>query len=100
MLNETEGVRVYGITVYNWQPVIMSLKPKEEFRTGFHQLDQFIGVKEGSGEAVWDNVRTTICAGLGIVVTEGTNHNIVNTRTVPLKLYTFFPPPNHREFFN
>jgi mannose-6-phosphate isomerase-like protein (cupin superfamily) len=24
------------------------------------------------------------------------NHNIVNTGTVPLKLYTLYAPPNHR----
>ena len=27
----------------------------------------------------------------------GTNHNIINTGNVPLKLYTLHAPPNHRD---
>ncbi|MGA2403530.1 MAG: cupin domain-containing protein, partial [Syntrophobacteraceae bacterium] len=27
----------------------------------------------------------------------GTNHNIINTGSVPLKLYTLYAPPNHRD---
>jgi hypothetical protein len=27
----------------------------------------------------------------------GTKHNIINTGSVPLKLYTLYAPPNHRD---
>ena len=27
----------------------------------------------------------------------GPNHNIINTGSVPLKLYTLYAPPNHRD---
>ena len=50
-----------------------------------------------SGEAVLDGVRTVISAGLAVLVPAGTNHNIINTGTDPLKLYTLYAPPNHRD---
>src|SRR5665811_1161849 len=51
----------------------------------------------GSGEAVLDGVRTLIGAGFAVLVPAGTNHNIINTGSVPLKLYTLYAPPNHRD---
>ena len=79
------------------QLVVMALKPKEEIGVEVHQLDQFFRVEEGSGEAVLDGVRTLIQAGFAVVVPAGTNHNIINTGGVPLKLYTLYAPPNHRD---
>ena len=32
-----------------------------------------------------------------MLVPAGANHNIVNTGTVPLKLYTLYAPPNHQD---
>jgi mannose-6-phosphate isomerase-like protein (cupin superfamily) len=79
------------------QLVVMALNPKEEIGTEVHKLDQFFRVEEGSGEAVLDGVRTNIEAGFAVVVPAGTNHNIINTGNVPLKLYTLYSPPNHRD---
>ncbi len=79
------------------QLVVMALKPKEEIGMEVHKLDQFFRVEEGSGEAILDGVRTSIQAGFAVVVPAGTNHNIINTGSVPLKLYTLYAPPNHRD---
>jgi mannose-6-phosphate isomerase-like protein (cupin superfamily) len=84
-------------TARNCQLVLMALKPKEEIGAEVHKLDQFFRVEEGSGEAVLDGVRTPIRAGFAVLVPAGTNHNIVNTGSVPLKLYTLYAPPNHRD---
>ena len=73
------------------------LKPKEEIGAEVHKLDQFFRVEEGTGEAVLDGVRTTIRAGFAVVVPAGANHNIINTGSVQLKLYTLYAPPNHRD---
>ena len=75
----------------------MSLRPKEEIGAEVHHLDQFFRVEEWTGEAVMDGVRTAISAGCAIRVPAGANHNIVNTGSVPLKLYTLYAPPNHRD---
>jgi mannose-6-phosphate isomerase-like protein (cupin superfamily) len=75
----------------------MALKPREEIGMEVHKLDQFFRVEEGTGEAVLDDVRAAIGAGFAIVVPAGTKHNIINTGTVPMKLYTLYAPPNHRD---
>jgi mannose-6-phosphate isomerase-like protein (cupin superfamily) len=62
-----------------------------------HKLDQFFRVEEGEGEAVLDGVRTKISAGFAVLVPAGTNHNIINTGSTPMKLYTLYTPPTHRD---
>jgi mannose-6-phosphate isomerase-like protein (cupin superfamily) len=79
------------------QLVLMALKPREEIGAEVHKLDQFFRVEEGTGEAVLDGVRTPIRAGYAVVVPAGTKHNIINTGNGPLKLYTLYSPPNHRD---
>jgi len=94
---ESEEFRRVLYTAKNCQLVVMSLKPKEEIGAEVHQLDQFFRVEQGTGEAVLDGVSTVISAGFAVLVPAGTNHNIVNTGSVPLKLYTLYAPPNHRD---
>jgi mannose-6-phosphate isomerase-like protein (cupin superfamily) len=84
-------------TAKHCQLVVMALKPKEEIGSEVHKLDQFFRVEEGTGEAVLDGVRTPIRAGFAVLVPAGTNHNIINTGSVPMKLYTLYAPPNHRD---
>lgn len=84
-------------TARNCQLVLMALKPQEEIGAEVHQLDQFFRVEQGTGEAVLDGVRTPIRAGFAVLVPAGTRHNIVNTGAEPLKLYTLYAPPNHRD---
>jgi mannose-6-phosphate isomerase-like protein (cupin superfamily) len=84
-------------TAKNCQLVVMALKPKEEIGMEVHKLDQFFRVEEGTGEAVLDGVHTKISAGFAVLVPAGTNHNIINSGSVPLKLYTIYSPPNHRD---
>lgn len=84
-------------TARNCQLVLMALKPKEEIGAEVHRLDQFFRVEAGSGEAVIDGLRTPISTGFAVLVPAGARHNIVNTGKEPLKLYTLYAPPNHRD---
>jgi mannose-6-phosphate isomerase-like protein (cupin superfamily) len=84
-------------TAKHCQLVLMALAPGEEIRAEIHKLDQFFRVEEGSGVVVMDGTRTPVKAGFAIVVPMGANHNIINTGTAPLKLYTVYSPPNHRD---
>ena len=84
-------------TAQHCQLVVMALQPGEEIGMEIHELDQFFRVEEGTGEAILDGVRTAISAGFAVLVPEGANHNIVNTGSAPLKLYTLYAPPNHRD---
>ncbi len=84
-------------TARHCQLVVMSLKPQEDIGTEVHKLDQFFRVEAGRGEAEIDGVRTAIQAGSAVVVPAGARHNIINTGKEPLKLYTLYAPPNHRD---
>lgn len=92
-----EDFRQVLYTAKHCQLVVMALKPTEEIGAEVHTLDQFFRIEEGSGEAVLDGVRTPLQAGYAVLVPAGARHNIVNTGTVPLKLYTLYAPPNHRD---
>ena len=84
-------------TAKHCQLVVMALKPGEEIGAEVHKLDQFFRVEDGAGEAVLDGVRTVIRSGFAVLVPAGTKHNIINTGSGPLKLYTLYAPPNHRD---
>ena len=92
-----EDFRQVLYTASNCQLVVMALKPKEEIGAEVHKLDQFFRVEEGHGEAVLDGVRTAIQAGSAVVVPAGARHNIINTGSESLKLYTIYSPPDHRD---
>ncbi|MDD2657065.1 MAG: cupin domain-containing protein [Candidatus Pacebacteria bacterium] len=80
------------------QLVVMSLKPSEDIGEEVHQLDQFIRVEAGEGSAVLDGVAHPIQDGSAIVIPQGTRHNIINTSSEnPMKLYTLYAPPNHKD---
>ncbi len=80
----------------NVQLVVMALKVGEDIGEEVHQLDQFIRVEKGEGKAVLDGVENLITDGSAVIVPSGTKHNIINTGTEPMKLYTLYAPPNHK----
>jgi mannose-6-phosphate isomerase-like protein (cupin superfamily) len=92
-----EDFRQVLYTAKHCQLVVMSLKPAEEIGAEVHRLDQFFRVEAGEADVILDGVRTAVRAGFAIIVPAGTNHNIVNTGDKPLKLYTVYSPPNHRD---
>ena len=47
--------------------------------------------------AVLDGVRTPMRAGFAVVVPAGAKHNIMNAGSVPVRLYSLYAPPNHRD---
>lgn len=94
---QNENFRKVLYTAKHCQLVVMSLKPKEEIGAEVHKLDQFFRVEQGTGEAALDGVATAIRAGYAVVVPAGTRHNIINSGAEPLKLYTIYSPPNHRD---
>ncbi len=94
---KNDAFRQVLYTAKHCQLVVMALKPREEIGAEVHRLDQFFRVEAGTGEAVLDGVRTAISAGFAVLVPAGANHNIINTGSVPLKLYTNYAPPEHRD---
>lgn len=79
------------------QLVLMSLAPGEDIGLEVHDLDQFFRVEQGSGVVILDGVSSPISDGFAVLVPAGAKHNIINTGSTPLKLYTLYAPPNHRD---
>ena len=75
----------------------MALKPWEDIGMEAHKSDQFFRVEKGSGEVVLDGVKTPIREGSAVVVPGGTQHDFINTGSIPMKLYTVYSPPNRRD---
>ncbi len=92
---ENEFFRKVLFTADNCQLVLMSLKPGEDIGEEVHDLDQFFRIESGEGKMVLNGVDSKIEDGSAIVVPKGTKHNLINTGTVSLKLYTIYSPPNH-----
>jgi len=84
-------------TAKNCQLVVMSLKPGEDIGAEVHKLDQFFRVEKGEGRAVLDGIEHRIKPGFAIHVPAGARRNIINGPSGPMKLYTLYAPPNHRD---
>lgn len=83
----------------NSQLVAMSLKPSEDIGEEVHEEnDQFFRVEEGTGKVVIDGNEYSLEAGSAIVVPMGAKHNVINTSDAePMKLYTIYSPPHHKD---
>ena len=80
------------------QLVLMSLEPGEEIGEEVHEdHDQFFRLEQGHGEVVIDGTRRKIKSDDAIIVPAGACHNVINTGDKPLKLYTIYGPPEHRD---
>lgn len=80
------------------QLVLMSLKPGEEIGAEVHpDVDQFFRFESGSGKVIIDDNTYEVKADGAIIVPAGANHNVINTGTVDLKLYTLYSPPEHQD---
>jgi mannose-6-phosphate isomerase-like protein (cupin superfamily) len=78
------------------QLVLMALRPGEEIGEEIHpDRDQFFRVEKGTGEVWIDGHKTRIKSDVAIVVPAGARHNIKNTGSEALKLYTLYAPPEH-----
>jgi mannose-6-phosphate isomerase-like protein (cupin superfamily) len=78
------------------QLVLMTLQPGEEIGAEVHDdRDQFFRFEEGEGAVDIDDHSHRVSDGSGVVVPAGARHNVRNTGSVPLKLYTLYGPPEH-----
>jgi mannose-6-phosphate isomerase-like protein (cupin superfamily) len=80
------------------QLVLMSLLPGEEIGEEIHaDRDQFFRVEQGRGEIWIDGRQTKIEREFAMLVPAGARHNVRNTGTEQLKLYTLYAPPEHAD---
>lgn len=85
-------------TGHNLQLALMTLPPGCDIGSEVHEdRDQFFRVEEGSGKVDIDDHTYDVGDGSGIIVPANARHNVRNTGSVPLKLYTIYGPPEHKD---
>lgn len=96
---ENVNFREVLYTGQHTQVVLMSLKPGEEIGFEVHEIvDQFIRIEFGEGKLLINNKEQSLEDGDAFVVPAGVRHNVVNTSSEkPLKLYTIYSPPHHKD---
>ena len=94
---ENDNFRKVLYTDKNSQLVLMSLLPGEEIGEEIHDVDQFLRVEKGTGTAILSDVPHDLTDGSVIIVPAGTKHNVINTGSDSMKLYTLYMPPHHKD---
>ena len=92
---ENEYFRKVLYTDERLQLVVMSLAPNEDIGEEVHELDQFIRVEKGEGKSVLNGEEYAISDGYAVVIPKGVRHNIINSGSGHMKLYTIYTPPQH-----
>lgn len=86
-------------TGQHMQLVVMSLRPHEDIGVEIHETaDQFLRIETGEGKVMMNGKGRAIKYGDVFIVPAGTQHNVINTSAKkPLKLYTIYSPPHHKD---
>ena len=85
-------------TGHNMQLVLMSIEPGDEIGAEVHDdVDQFFRIEAGEGEITVDDNVYRVKADDAVIVPQGARHNVKSVGKEPLKLYTIYSPPNHRD---
>lgn len=98
LTEENTDFRRVVYTGKNLQLVLMSIEPGDEIGAEVHDdIDQFFRIEAGEGEISIDGVVHKVKADDGVIVPAGSRHNVVSVGKEPLKLYTIYGPPEHRD---
>jgi mannose-6-phosphate isomerase-like protein (cupin superfamily) len=95
---ENEDFRRVLYTGEHLQLVLMTLQPGEEIGEEVHDdRDQFFRFEEGRGEVRINGTANPIEDDYAVIVPAGARHNVVNTGEAPLRFYTLYGPPEHKD---
>lgn len=93
---ENSDYRRVLYTAKNSQLVVMNIQPGDEIGEEVHELDQFIRIESGEGKAIMDGAEHLLEDDHAIVIPAGMSHNVINTGTEELKLYSIYSPAEHK----
>jgi mannose-6-phosphate isomerase-like protein (cupin superfamily) len=99
---DNETFRTVLFTGAHTQLTVMRLGPGEDIgRESHSHLDQFIRIEEGRGRVELSRSEETVDETYdveddwAVIVPAGIWHNVVNTGSGELKLYSLYSPPEH-----
>ena len=80
------------------QLVLMTLQPGEEIGSEVHpDRDQFFRIEEGAGVVDINGQENPVEDDFAVIVPAGARHNVRNTGSAPLRFYTLYGPPEHKD---
>ena len=95
---ENEDFRRVLYTGKNMQLVLMTLPPGCDIGEEVHEdRDQFFRIEEGKGVIRIDGEANRVEDDYAVIVPAGARHNVINNGSEPLRLYTLYAPPEHRD---
>jgi len=93
-----EDFRRVLYTGHHLQLVLMTLPPGCDIGEEVHDdRDQFFRIEQGEGVIRIDGVDNRVADDFAVIVPAGARHNVINTGSEPLRLYTIYAPPEHRD---
>jgi len=96
LTQKNDNFRQVISTAPHCQLVLMAIGVGEEIGVETHTgNDQFFRFEQGEGKAIIAGKEYPIANGTALLVPAGTEHNIINTGSVSLKLYTIYSPAHH-----
>lgn len=97
-----ENFRTAAWTGVNMQMTLMTIQPGEDIGLEVHDdHDQFLRIEQGNAQVLMGESKDDLSLDIpaeedfAIFVPAGKWHNIVNTGSVPLKLYSIYAPSEH-----
>jgi mannose-6-phosphate isomerase-like protein (cupin superfamily) len=95
---ENNDFRRVLYTGKNMQLVLMTLPPGCDIGEEVHEdIDQFFRIEEGEGLILIDGKENRVEDDSAVIVPAGAKHNVINTGDAPLRLYTLYGPPEHKD---
>jgi mannose-6-phosphate isomerase-like protein (cupin superfamily) len=80
------------------QVVVMAIPVGGDIGEEVHEtVDQVLAFVDGEGRAILAGEESAVAPGRLVHVPAGMRHNVVNTGRTPLRLYTVYAPPQHRQ---
>ena len=93
---DNDTFRTVVFTGESLQLTVMSIEPGSEIGEETHEgHDQFIRIERGSARVVLGDDTHEAGEDWAIVVPSGVRHNVINTGSEPLRLYSLYAPPEH-----
>lgn len=98
LTEDNDDFRRVLYTGHHMQLVVMALRVGDEIGEEVHDdRDQFFRVEAGQAEITIDGAAHLVAADEVAIVPAGARHNVRNVGSAPLKLYTLYGPPEHRD---
>lgn len=98
LTKENTNFRKVLYTGNHMQLVLMTLQAGEEIGAEVHEEnDQFFRFESGHGTVIVGETEYSVSDGDTVIVPAGTEHNVMNTGSEALTLYTIYAPAHHKD---